>query len=62
MGNAVTRNRIRRRLREILRVIALPVGDYLIGVSPSAADRSFDDLRTQVNRLISTIESGQVAS
>lgn len=51
VGNAVERNRLRRRLREILRSLPLPVGDYLIGAHPSAASRSFVELRDLMNSL-----------
>lgn len=44
VGNAVTRNRIRRRLREILRRISLPRVDLLVVVYPEAAQASFVEL------------------
>lgn len=52
VGNAVERNRLRRRLREILRATPLPVGDYLIGAQPAAAARSFSELRSTVMALV----------
>ena len=46
VGNAVVRNRIRRRLRAVMndlarRPVGLPSGDYLIRVMPGAADVDF---------------------
>lgn len=49
VGSAVVRNRIRRRLRELLRQISLPNGWYLIGVVSGAL--SFDQLRAGVEGL-----------
>lgn len=48
VGNAVVRNRVRRRLREILRVSSLPAGDFLFGVAPAGAGIAFDQLRNHV--------------
>ncbi|WP_260106681.1 ribonuclease P protein component [Phaeobacter inhibens] len=51
VGNAVSRNRAKRRLREVARMI-LPIHgrtgwDYvLIGRAGETADRPFDDLKT----------------
>lgn len=56
VGNAVTRNKIRRRLREALRHLdqdeRIAPGRYLIIVSPQASTSSFDDLRSHLSRLI----------
>lgn len=49
VGSAVVRNRIRRRLRELLRQVNLPTGWYLIGVMSAAL--SFEQLRTGVEGL-----------
>ena len=48
VGNAVTRNRVRRRLRAALREDGLGIREdsaYLVGATPGAADASFADLR-----------------
>ena len=50
VGNAVVRNRVRRRLRESLRALLRGDGlkpsiDVLVVARPSAADASFDELR-----------------
>ena len=55
VGTAVTRNLVRRRLRQLLAAAALPPGWYLIGARPDAADRSFDELATDVERLVRSI-------
>ena len=58
LGGAVRRNRVRRRLREILRRAPNDTGhgwDILIVVRPPAADASFDDLRTALERLLRSI-------
>lgn len=56
VGTAVTRNRIRRRLREILR--ATPAGprgrDILVVCRPAAAAVGYDELRDTVARLLRT--------
>jgi ribonuclease P protein component len=48
VGNAVTRNRVRRRLRAALRdevEVVRADSAYLVGVTPAAATASFDELR-----------------
>lgn len=48
VGNAVTRNRVRRRLRAALHEDGLGIRDdsaYLVGATPAAATASFADLR-----------------
>lgn len=45
VGNAVTRNLVRRRLREIVRMVPLRPGyDLVISGRPEAASASFDEL------------------
>jgi ribonuclease P protein component len=51
VGNAVTRNRVRRRLRAALRETADVVrtdSAYLVGATPAAASASFDELRREL--------------
>jgi ribonuclease P protein component len=61
VGPAVTRNRLRRRIRSMLQQnfsVAprrLPAGLYLIGATPGAAGRSFSDLASDLDRLMSRI-------
>jgi len=53
LGNAVIRNRIRRRLREAARLtlpdIAHPGFDYVLIGRPGAAERPFAELRKDLN-------------
>jgi ribonuclease P protein component len=54
LGAAVVRNRVRRRVREILR--AMPVGgpgrDILVVCRPAAATAGYDELRDAIERLL----------
>jgi ribonuclease P protein component len=58
VGSAVVRNRVRRRLRMLVLETAsrLRPGSYLIGVGPDAAFLSYDDLRTLLVKLLTSIE------
>lgn len=54
VGSAVTRNRIRRRLRAIMadlesRAELIPCGDYLVRVAPPAVGLSFSELKQHVH-------------
>lgn len=64
VGPAVVRNRLRRRLRMIVREVAptLPPGAYLIGAGPPAALSPYDELRAMVPQAIaiSTRPAGRV--
>lgn len=50
VGGAVDRNRVRRRLRAIVREADLAPGSYLVSVSPAAATIPFDELAGHVRR------------
>ena len=54
LGGAVVRNRLRRRLRELLRARAdrLTPGCYLIGATSGATKLSWTDLAVQVDALL----------
>jgi ribonuclease P protein component len=53
VGNAVTRNRLKRRLREILRRTPLiETYDIVITVRPAAAEADFQALRTELLMLL----------
>ena len=53
VGVAVVRNRIRRRLREVLRASNLTEGyDLVISVRPEAARSTFDMLREELTTLL----------
>jgi ribonuclease P protein component len=52
VGTAVTRNRIRRRLRELLRQTPIAPGLYLFGITRDAtAEPSFLELSQAIQRL-----------
>lgn len=55
LGSAVTRNRLRRRLRAILATLELPPGLLLLGGSPAATTLTFDQLRRSTIDLLSEI-------
>jgi len=54
VGGAVERNRLRRRLRAIVREVApeLRPGAYLITAAPAAAHLTFGELRTTVREIL----------
>jgi ribonuclease P protein component len=61
VGSAVVRNRLRRRLRELLRAATLTdppllaCGQLLVGARPSAGERSFDELGVEVKDLLTAV-------
>jgi ribonuclease P protein component len=60
VGTAVARNRLRRRLRALAAGAAVPDGplghgSLLLGATPLAARRSFDELRDEVARLLAAV-------
>jgi ribonuclease P protein component len=59
VGSAVVRNRVRRRLRMLVREAAprLAPGCYLIGVGPEAASLSYHNLRTVLLKVLKYIEA-----
>ena len=53
VGNAVTRNRIKRRLREINRIESIKPGwDIVYILRPAAAEASFNRLKESVETLL----------
>lgn len=56
IGKAVTRNRIRRRLREAVRAVAAEAGepgcDYVLIARAAAYDRAFPDLLDDLRRAL----------
>lgn len=61
VGPAVTRNRLRRRLRELVRLAArtdpplLPSGRLLIGALPAAGELSFERLAAELDELLRAV-------
>ena len=54
VGKAVTRNRVKRLLREILRVLPVKLGwDVIFIVRPAAATADYSDLKSSVEGLLS---------
>ena len=51
-GTAVRRNRLRRRVRAVLRELSLTPGLYLIGAVPTAAELSPEELRATIEELL----------
>jgi ribonuclease P protein component len=65
IGGAVQRNRVRRRLREILRRSPNDTGfgwDILVVARPPAAAASFDELRTALERLLGAVRGSVMAA
>ncbi|MGI9031158.1 MAG: ribonuclease P protein component [Ilumatobacteraceae bacterium] len=64
VGPAVRRNRLRRRLRAIVRAAASPGGrldhgGLLIGAAPAAVEQSFAQLRDEVGRLLDAVSNAR---
>ena len=59
VGKAVVRQRVKRRIREIFRRwpqrSQLPSIDIVVHLKPAAAGVGFDELRSEVERLLSTL-------
>lgn len=54
VGNAVTRNRIKRRLRVIIGFYSnrIPCGNYLVIVRPSIVNKSSEEIRNELGALL----------
>ena len=65
VGVAVTRNRVRRRLRSVLadehRSVPLPAGTYVFHVDPPAADLSFGELSEAMHDLLLLVRTSVTA-
>jgi ribonuclease P protein component len=60
VGNAVARNRLRRRLREAARRLeVLPAGLYLVRASPAAAALTFQEISDHLQHAVSLLASRQ---
>jgi ribonuclease P protein component len=58
LGGAVARNRVRRRIREVLRAAPTASGpgcDVLVVARPPAVGASFDELRAALERLLASV-------
>lgn len=66
LGPAVTRNRLRRRLRALLREAdanrELPGGMLLLGAKPSAIELTFDALRLEFRSMLPALTSAPVST
>jgi ribonuclease P protein component len=65
IGGAVERNRVRRRIRELLRHSARatqPGCDILIVVRPDSAEASFAELHEALGRLLRWVRAGSLAA
>jgi len=51
VGNAVRRNRAKRRLRAAARQVALPAVDLVVDARPAAVDAPFEQLPADLRRL-----------
>lgn len=64
LGPAVTRNRLRRRLRAICRTLTaageLPPGLLLIGASPAAVELTYAQLDTELRSIVRTLTADTV--
>jgi ribonuclease P protein component len=60
-GSAVRRNRLRRQLRELVKVreSAMVPGVYVFGASPRASGYSFEALGSHLDRLLAKCVEGQ---
>lgn len=54
VGKAVIRNKVKRRLRSLVREHSnqMPNGDYLVMVSPRVVDRRFNELRDEMRAIL----------
>jgi len=65
VGNAVARNRVRRRLRSILNEIdrdsdtGLPAGAYLVTARPGIAEVGFDELRGHLTAACAAVSGAE---
>lgn len=59
IGTAVTRNRLRRRLRAILASLDVPNGLLLVGATPAATELTFDELRARTITLVDRVRGGR---
>ena len=61
VGPAVVRNRLRRRLRMIVRQNEFPTGYWLIGARPRAVELTFAQLETTMLELAAAVSASREA-
>jgi len=61
VGSAVSRNRLRRRLRAVLSTSDVPPGLYLIGARVPACEQTFADLDRSITSLLEKIRRQQTS-
>jgi len=61
VGSAVSRNRLRRRLRAVLATCDVPPGLYLIGARVPACERTFAEIELTVIRLFDKVHRHQTS-
>ncbi len=63
IGNAVTRNRIRRRLKSVVHLVfplqGEPHADYVVIAYKNAFDRSFHDLIADMEKAVLALKAGK---
>ena len=61
VGGATVRNRVRRRLREIVRNLERPLGPgaWLIGATPEVAKLSYGELKAAVAEAVGALDHGK---
>jgi ribonuclease P protein component len=62
VGSAVSRNRLRRRLRAVLADCDVPPGLYLVGARVPACEQTFAELESTVSSLMDKVRRHQVAA
>jgi ribonuclease P protein component len=63
VGGATVRNRVRRRLRAIIRDLERPLGSgaWLIGAAPEVAKLSYGELQAAVTEAVAALARGKDA-
>jgi ribonuclease P protein component len=62
VGSAVTRNRLRRRLRAVLAHSDVPPGLYLIGARVPAGEHTFAEIERSVARLLDKVRRHEMST
>jgi ribonuclease P protein component len=62
VGSAVSRNRLRRRLRAVLSECDVPPGLYLVGARVPACEHTFGELEATVSALMDKVRRQQIAA